>query len=333
MERVVAETEDSITIELERPDDPVFTAEPGQFLTLRIPSERTGSVARCYSLCSMPDEPVLAVTVRRTAEGYASNWLCDNIRADSKLEVLPPSGVFVPRSMDEDLLLIAGGSGITPIMSILRTVLVAGSAHITLLYANRDERSVIFAARLARLAEAYPDRLTVIHWLASLQGHPGPATLTPLLAPHTGCEAFICGPEPFMEAANAALDALGVHGDRIHRERFLSLSGDPFEEPELYLDAAGEADADEAGLTVSLDGLVHQLSWPRPLTLIELLIAKGIEAPYSCREGECGSCACTLLEGSVDIARSDTLDAADIADGYILGCQARPTSDEVVIEF
>lgn len=327
------ETEDSITIELTRPDDPSFEARPGQFLTLRIPSEQTGSVARCYSLCSMPSEPVLAVTVRRSAGGYASNWLCDTIRAGSMVEVLPPSGSFVPQSLDEDLLLIGGGSGITPLMAILRTALEAGSAQVTLLYANRDERSVIFAANLARLAERHPDRLTVVHWLASLQGHPGSATLSTLLAPFVGRATFICGPKPFMEAARAALDGLGVHSDRIHVERFLSLTADPFGQREVDLDALGKVDADAAGLTLSLDGRTHELSWPRPLTLIELLIANGVEAPYSCLGGECGSCACTLIKGSVDMARSDTLDAADIADGYILGCQARPTSDEVVIEF
>lgn len=333
VDEVVQETADAITIILTKPEDHRFTHRPGQFLTLRVPSDRTEAVARCYSLCSTPDDDRLAVTVKRTSDGYASNWLCDNVSAGTHLEVLPPSGAFVPTSLDEDLLLIGGGSGITPLMSILRTTLEAGSGRVVLIYANHDPASVIFAQALRDLMARHPDRLTVIHWLNALQGLPTVATLSTVLRPYAALPAFICGPAPFMETARTALAGLGVPRDRIHIEHFQSLSGDPFADHETDLAAAVATDDDPADLTVILDGATHHLEWPRSLTLIDLLVANDIEAPYSCREGECGSCVCSVVDGTVKMARSDTLDPADIADGYILGCQSRPTSDLLVIEF
>ncbi len=151
---------------------------PGQFLTLRVPSDRTGSVARCYSLCSSPftGDP-MTVTVKRTDGGYASNWLCDNAHAGMKIHVLAPSGTFVPKTLDTDFLLLAAGSGITPMMAICKSALAEGSGKVVLIYANRDENSVIFGGALRELAAKYPDRLTVVHWLESVQGLPSAAAL------------------------------------------------------------------------------------------------------------------------------------------------------------
>ncbi len=172
------------------------TPRGGQFLTLRIPSERTGSVARCYSLASSPfTDDLLKVTVKRTSTGYASNWLCDNVRTGDLIEVLPPAGgVFTPKDFDDDLLLFAGGSGITPVMSILKAALSEGSHEVVLFYANRDESSVIFAGELRELAAAYAGRLTVLHWLESVQGVPTVAQLAALSAKLDGHRVFTCGP-------------------------------------------------------------------------------------------------------------------------------------------
>ena len=130
---------------------------PGQFLTLRVPSDRTGSVARCYSLCSSPftGDP-MTVTVKRTVDGYASNWLCDNAHAGMKIHVLAPSGTFVPKTLDTDFLLLAAGSGITPMMAICKSALAEGSGKVVLIYANRDENSVIFGWRAARTVGQVP---------------------------------------------------------------------------------------------------------------------------------------------------------------------------------
>ena len=152
-----------------------------------MPSDRTGSVARCYSLCSSPftGDP-LTVTVKRTDGGYASNWLCDNAHAGMRIHVLAPSGTFVPKTLDTDFLLLAAGSGITPMMAILKSALSEGGGKVVLVYANRDEKSVIFAAALRELAAKYPDRLTVVHWLESVQGLPNAAALGSLVAPYAG---------------------------------------------------------------------------------------------------------------------------------------------------
>lgn len=228
---VVEETADarSITLAVPAGRQELFTHRPGQFLTVAVPSERTGVVARCYSISSAPVAGgPLTITVKRTADGYASAWLCDHVRPGDRLRVLPPSGTFSPASLDADLLLLAAGSGITPVISIVRTALAQGTGRVVLLYANRDEASVIFAAELAALATAHPDRLQVVHWLESVRGLPSREQLRELAAPYLSWDAFVCGPTAFLEVAVAALRDLGFPRARRHQERFLSLADNPF---------------------------------------------------------------------------------------------------------
>ncbi len=229
---VVRETDDACSLVLDVPPElaAVFGYRPGQFITVRVPSERTGSVARCYSLSSSPhagDRP--AITVKRTDGGYASNWIHDHITAGSVLDVMAPAGTFVPKVLDCDFLLFAAGSGITPVMSILKSVLAGGRGRVVLVYANRDERSVIFAAALRELVAAAGGRLTVVHWLDSLLGVPSAAAIAALARPYAGHEAYICGPDPFLGVVREALGRLGVPARRVHVERFLSLADNPFE--------------------------------------------------------------------------------------------------------
>lgn len=330
---VIDETPDAKSIVLRAPDDAgeLFSYRPGQFLTFRIPSDLTGHVARSYSLSSAPGiDHDLKVTVKRTSDGYGSNWMCDNVAPGSSLTVLPPSGVFTPADYERDLLLFAGGSGITPVMSILRTALLRAECSVTLFYANRDEDSIIFRRELGELAAAYPDRLEVRHWLDVRDGHPSAEVVADFAAAHTSSEVFTCGPGPFMDAVGEGLRDAGVPKDQQHREVFLSLTGDPFEAPEL-------APASEAGSTVDtvvhLDGESHSFPWPDNQTLVDTLLDRGVDVPYSCRSAECGSCACTVVSGSVDMANSDILDPEDVADGFILGCQSRPRTGPIEIEF
>lgn len=323
---VVDESHDARSIVFEEPLD----YRPGQFLTVRVPSTTTGFVARCYSLASSPhtdDTP--KVTVKRTDGGYASNWLCDNISTGDVVDVLAPSGVFTPDCLDTDFLLWAAGSGITPVMSILKSVLAAGAGRVVLIYANRDERSVIFAAELRDLESRHPDRLTVVHWLESVQGLPGRDSLTRLAARLGGDthQSYVCGPGPFMDAVQAALSDVGAPRSSVHVEVFRSLTGDPF-----TIESGGDDD-DAATVAVDLDGTQHRLRWPRNSTLVDVMIAAGIDVPYSCREGQCGSCACTVTGGEVDMPASDILEREDLAAGLILGCQARPVTDDVSVEF
>lgn len=228
---VVEETADAHSVVLDIPDDLAahFTFRPGQFLTVAVPSDLTGIAARCYSLSSSPvGAGALTITVKRTAGGYASNWICDHVNAGDSLRVLPPSGIFTPASLDADLLLFAGGSGVTPVIAIARTALAQGSGKIVFLYANRDERSVIFASELAELAVEHPDRLQVIHWLESVQGLPTAPQLKALAANHLTYDAFVCGPAPFMKAVVSILRELEFPRERRHQEKFVSLGGNPF---------------------------------------------------------------------------------------------------------
>ncbi|MGO9381273.1 MAG: 2Fe-2S iron-sulfur cluster-binding protein [Mycobacterium sp.] len=335
---VVAETDDARSLVFAVPDeqgDPGIAPRrlnyaPGQFLTLRIPSERTGSVARCYSLCSSPfTDDALTVTVKRTADGYASNWLCDHAHKGMRIHVLAPSGNFVPKTLDDNFLLMAAGSGITPIMSICKSALAEGGGQVTLLYANRDDRSVIFSDALRELAAKYPDRLTVVHWLESLQGLPSATALTKLAAPYTDRSVFICGPGPFMDAARVALDSLKVPAPQVHIEVFKSLDSDPF--AAVKIEDSG--DEPPATAVIQLDGETHTLSWPRNAKLLDVLLAKGLDAPFSCREGHCGACACTLRKGKVTMEVNDVLEQQDLDDGLILACQSHPESDSVEVTY
>ena len=328
---VVRETTDAHSLVLEPVDDTRFDYRPGQFLTVRVPSERPGGAARCYSLCSSPlRDDRLKVTVKRTRDGYASNWLCDNVAVGHELEVLPPAGTFVPAELDTDFLLLAGGSGITPVLSILKSALHGGSGRVVLVYANRDESSVIFRDELVALAEEFPARLSVIHWLESVQGLPSEPALRQLLTPYDDREAFVCGPGPFMDLAVRTLTGLGLPRERVHQEVFTSLEGDPFAEVVL---PTGDSDAPAAEVVVELDGDVTTHAWPAGAKLLDVLLAAGRPAPFSCREGACSACACVLQEGTVELEHNEVLDEADLADGIILSCQARATSAVVKVSY
>ncbi len=333
---VIEETADARSLVFRVPDGADIPAErlryaPGQFLTLRVPSDRTGSVARCYSLCSSPftGDP-MTVTVKRTVDGYASNWLCEHAHAGMKIQVLAPSGTFVPKTLDADFLLLAAGSGITPMMAICKSALAEGSGKVVLIYANQDENSVIFGGALRELAAKYPDRLTVVHWLVSVQGLPSAAALTGLAAPYSGHDAYICGPGPFMAAAEEAAKNIGMAGDKIHIEVFKSLESDPFAAVVIE-----EDDSDEGPATaiVTLDGEKHEVRWPRKAKLLDVLLDKGLDAPFSCREGHCGACAVLKKSGDVDMEINDVLEQQDLDEGLILGCQALPRSDSVEVTY
>jgi len=335
---VLAETDEARSLVFRAPDgagDPAIPADrlryaPGQFLTLRVPSDRTGSVARCYSLCSSPfTDDALTVTVKRTVDGYASNWLCDHAHPGMRIHVLAPSGTFVPKTLDADFLLMAAGSGITPVMSICKSALSEGSGQVVLLYANRDDRSVIFGDALRELAAKYPDRLTVLHWLESLQGLPSATALAQLAAPFTDRQAFVCGPGPFMAAAREALETLKVPAQQIHIEVFRSLETDPFAAVKIE----DEGDEPHATAVVELDGQTHTVSWPRRAKLLDVLLDAGLDAPFSCREGHCGACATTLRKGKVSMEVNDVLEQQDLDDGLILACQSHPETDSVEVTY
>ncbi|MFC5729818.1 MULTISPECIES: ferredoxin--NADP reductase [Nocardioides] len=352
---VVDETAEAKSISFAVPEgaEERFVYKPGQFLTVAVPSDQTGIAARCYSLSSSPhDGGPLTVTVKRTADGYASNWICDNLNIGDTLRVLPPSGIFTPASLDRDLLLFAGGSGVTPIMSITRTALSEGKGRIVVFYANRDEQSVIFAGELTRLAAENPDRLQVIHWLESVQGLPTAEQMRAFASQYLSFDAFVCGPAPFMKMTTTVLKELEFPRDRRHQEKFVSLGGNPFGDLEQLQETEREialAESDDDGASadvfadapagpvkveVELDGEEFTFDdWDPRTKLLDFLESKGVKAPYSCREGECSACAIRLLAGEVKMLHNDVLDEEDLADGIRLGCQSVPLTDTVKVTY
>jgi 3-ketosteroid 9alpha-monooxygenase subunit B len=327
---VVEETADARSIVLGVPPgaEGAFAYLPGQFLTVAVPSALTGPVARCYSLSSSPVvHGPLVITTKRTPGGYASNWLADNLRPGDHLRVLPPSGIFTPASLDTDLVLFAAGSGITPVMSIIRTVLARGSGRLALLYANRDAASVLFASEIAALSEEHPDRLEVTHWLETERGLPSVEGLGAFEAPYDTRESFCCGPPPFMAAVAEVLRGMGFPRSRRHQEKFVSLGGNPF----------GDAPVGAVGpvaVAVELAGERHSFDdWDPSVPLLVFLEGKGLRPPYSCRKGECSACVVRLVDGDLGLAANAILDEDDIRGGLRLACQSTPLTGRVGVRY
>lgn len=332
---VVEETHDTKSIVFEVPEALAeqFRYRPGQFLTLRLPIEGR-HVPRCYSMSSAPAlDDGLRVTVKRVDKGRGSNWVCDRVRAGDTIELLPPAGLFSPRELEQNFVLMAGGSGITPVFSILRTVLGRHRGQVALFYANRDERSVIFHKELRQLAAEYPERLQIVHWLDSVQGAPSPKQLSSWARPWVAQagQAFICGPGAFMDAARAALLDAGMPAERVHVERFVSL---PDEEALQQAATAPVAAAvDEAVVQLRLDGEEYEFTCGGTETLLEAGLRAGINVPFSCQAGMCASCMCQVQDGSVHLRHNEVLDAKDLARKWTLACQSLPTSEKLRVKF
>lgn len=330
--RVISETSDAISIEFD--PEPGMNYQAGQFLTLRVPAPSAlgGAVGRSYSLSSSPDvDTAMKVTVKRVEGGWGSNWLCDNAAAGSVLRVLPPAGTFVLDEKGSAYLFFAAGSGITPIISMLKSVLVRTEAPVFLFYANRDRGSVIFGEELDALPACHPGRLILSHWLTSERGRPSPDQMSALIPRLRGGEiAYVCGPQSFTAATEEILATAGVCGSQVRTETFSSMTGDPF----ARADSIETPLAEGATLvTVDLDGDVETVECPPQTSILDAILAAGIDPPYSCREGTCGSCLALLKEGEIEHRRALALSPEDEAAGYILPCQAIPQSAKLSVEF
>lgn len=348
---VIQETPDARTIVFDLPEElrSTFAYDAGQFITVAVPSDQTGVAARCYSLSNAPHDDTFRITVKRHEGGYASNWIHANLAVGDQLRVLPPGGIFTPKDINADLLLLAAGSGITPLHSMAQTALEKGSGRVVMFYANRDESSVIFARELSELAQKYPDRFTLVHWLETVQGLPSQEQLKTFSSYFSDYTAFVCGPRPFMKAAMGALRELEFPRERRHQEKFASLGGNPFGDVAEVAaaaaqiaqidDPADDADADGAisgpiEVEVELDGQRYQFDdWDGKTLLLEFLEEKDIDAPYSCREGNCAACAAVLVEGDLSMQNNNVLYDEDLADGIRLICQSQAQSKKVNISY
>ena len=321
--RVVEETADARSIVLEIPESlrERFAYRAGQFLTFRV--EVGGQrLVRCYSLASAPGiDPEHKVTVKRIADGRVSNWMNERVASGDTLEVMPPAGVFCLRNRTTPIVLFGGGSGITPVISILKTALVTTKRAVKLVYANRDEASIIFAAELEALRRAHPDRLEVVHRLDVVHGFVNAARVVEEVGARQDADFYVCGPGPFMDVVEQGLQSLGVAKDQIFIERFTSPQDAPA--PAAVVDASGGTK-----VTVKLDGKETVIAMGEGETILAAARRVGLEPPFACEEAYCGCCMAKVVAGRVEMRMNDGgIDQRQIDEGYVLTCQGIPKGD------
>lgn len=349
------ETPDAVTIHLEHPDRQPLASQPGQFLTLILPCGLGGKKERrAYSLSSTPQEaPRLSVTVKRVVGGLVSNYLLDTVRVGQQLEVMEPLGNFVLQpnagGAGRALVLVGAGSGITPLMSILKAVLrQEPQSRVLLVYGNRNEDSVIFKDQLTQLEAGSQGRLQIEHVYSQplhaggSHQHTGRLNRTTLLRileqrrdfPAQQCEFYLCGPDGMMNEARAALDLLLVPAARIYRESFVAAT-ETAEAAQTHGDVStSPADNTDGTRTVTLhyEGSEYQIKVPPHKTILETALDQDIDLPYSCQAGLCTACRGKCLSGKVHLDEREGLSDSEIKQGYVLVCVGHPMTDDVVIE-
>lgn len=325
--RVVEETADAASIVLHVPDElrHSFTYEAGQFVTVRVDVDGA-TLHRCYSMSSTPGvDDELQVTVKRVPGGLVSNRLLEEVAAGATLEVTFPAGVFTLRPDESELVAFAAGSGITPVISLAKAALAGDGRPVRLLYANRDADSTIFADALDALVATHGDRLSVTHHLDVDAGFVDADAVRRFLgeAPPAGAGYYLCGPTPFMDIVEEALLAAGVDPAHIHVERFTPAGGD---EP---------VDAPPDGIVVTIDLAGKQATTDhRPgTTLLQAARQAGLAPPFSCESGSCATCMARLTEGTAEMHVNDALTDDEVAEGWVLTCQAVPTSATIHVVY
>lgn len=330
---VVRETHDSCSLCLAIPDEveEVFGYRAGQFLTFRV-TVAGKRLVRCYSLASSPvTDSIHKVTVKRVDDGRVSNHVNDEIAVGSTLEVMKPAGVFCLQERsdsDRPITLFSGGSGITPVISIIKTALATTTRPMRLLYANRDQRSIIFHSELEALVEANPTRLEIEHSLDDTDGFVDLARARAFASETPTADVYICGPGPFMDVVEGALAELGTPGEQVFIERFESLSDDSLGEPTAP-DTEGSAT-----VSVVLDGKTTEISCGPGETILQAARRAGLEPPFACEEAYCGCCMARLKSGEVEMKMNDGgIDDAQIEQGWVLTCQGVPKSPKCTVEY
>jgi len=312
-----------------------FAFAAGQFLTIRRGDER-----RSYSICA-PVGAAPRIGVREVTDGAVSGWLVREVRPGDTVEVQPPSGSFTPDlSVPGHHVLIAAGSGITPMMSIAASVLVASAeSTVTLLYGNRRSGTVMFADDVADLKDAYPARMQIVHVLSRepqevelYSGRLDPERLSALLPATVDVASvdhwWLCGPLDMTTGATEVLRGLGVPAGRIHRELFWV--GD--EPPAEVVHDDGPVAAG-ARLTVILDGRSSMLTLPAGTPVLDGAQQARPDLPFACKGGVCGTCRARIVAGEATMRRNYALEQSEIDAGYILTCQALPKTDEITVDY
>jgi len=323
-----------------------FRFTQGQHLTLK-EMVAGAEQRRSYSICAGPADGELRVGVRKVPGGVFSTWLNDSLKPGDTLQVMTPEGrFFVPldASASRHYLGIAGGSGITPILSIMKAVLAAEpKSRFTLIYGNRKQRSTMFTEEIEDLKNRYLSRLT-LHMVFSQEatdlplyhGRLGRDKIGEFLAALVDAEdidhAFVCGPHGVNDEAEAALLAAGLAPERIHIERF----GIPDEAGPARgaVQAPREGDAADARVTIVRDGVAREIDFHAEQgNILDAAAAAGLEVPFSCKSGVCCTCRAKLLEGQVRMERNFALEKHEVAAGFVLTCQSHPLTERVVLSF
>ncbi|HNU41931.1 MAG: nitric oxide dioxygenase [Bacteroidetes bacterium OLB12] len=345
VKQVVQETKDAISIVFEQPEKKIVY-KAGQFLTL-IVTMAGKEVRRAYSINTSPvTDADLSVTVKRVEGGLMSNWLPDNIKAGSSIKVMEAMGHFTTEFKKDNkrhLVMFAGGSGITPMMSIIKTTLVEEPDSIcSLIYANRDIDSIIFKNTFDQLQTQYEGRLHVIHVLdnapVNWQGHSGLLNhemLTKILEriPDWGISNttyLMCGPEGMMKNVQTLLEARQIPTDKIFKESFVQGTID--KEAKKESEPAPKSNTGAHEVTVRYDGQEYKFMVEPNRTILETALDNGIDLPYSCQSGLCTACRGKALSGQVKLDEEEGLSQSERAEGYVLTCVGHPLSDDVVIE-
>ena len=330
---VIDETHDSRSLVFEIPAELAerFRYRPGQFLSFKIPY--AGHVlTRSYSLASSPDsDREHKVTIKRVEDGRISNWMNDQVEAGTRLMVVPPAGTFVLNDSDCGIVLFGGGSGITLVISIIKSALAATRRSMKLIYANRDVRSIIFKAELDELVRTHPDRLKVVHRLDEVDGFLDRDDVKRHVGSEVESDFYLCGPGPLMAIVEEALRELHVDHELVHVERFVSPP-----DPGLHVEGAIPEVSDESvpdTITIVLDGETREVPYQTGEKILRAVRAAGLDAPYSCEEGYCSCCMAKLAAGEVKMDTNDCLPKGLLDEGWVLTCQARCVSGKIRIEY
>lgn len=343
IKEVIRETEDAVSLVFEEPESGKLSYKPGQFITL-IATIDGKKVRRAYSLCSSPylnENP--AVTIKRVDNGVMSNYINSSLKAGDQIEIMEPMGSFTPEiktSNKRHIFLIGGGSGVTPLMSIAKSVLSEEKeSKVSLIYANRDESSIIFNDTLANLQEQYPDNFNVVHFLenapATWTSYMGWLDATKLSTVFSSLEDssfsdvsyYTCGPEPMMNIVMDTLDQMGVADNKKHKESFVAGNTSPKE-----IIAEDNQSVAEREVTVILDGEEHKYMVSPKSTILESGLDQNLDMPYSCQSGLCTACRGKCLSGKIKMDEEDGLSDEEKAAGFVLLCVGHPMTDDVVVE-
>ena len=351
---VIKETPDAVSIKFEVPADlkSNFEYTQGQYLTLKF-NLGGQEVRRAYSMCSSPLEEHLMVTVKRVKKGLVSNHIHDKVKVGDQIEVMSPDGRFFTE-LDADqkkcYYIFGAGSGITPLFSILKTILEKEPmSNIHLIYGNRNEDSIIFKDQLDQIEQRYAGQIKVTHILSqpkrekakglsglfskgkiSWEGTVGridQAFVKKYLEENQAggktAEYFICGPGGMIKEVEKALESLSIDGKNIHVEHFTTAG-----------DSAVDTSSLEGGsVKVVLHGEEIEITVPAGKTILDVLLDLKHDPPYSCTSGACSTCMAKVLSGSVKMDACYALDDDEVAEGFILTCQSHPTSDQVSITY